>query len=142
MKGSASEPGLICRFYWNSRLGRSPFQKPAVQVLCLYEKAKSEEWITETVIYCDTFWLQSFGTRHSFFGKRKKIYVTVTILLCFTLNLRAISKYKPPGAYIRRGDLTEGFLLYEFQGLIFGGAYFRNFTIALLQLVILFEWPC
>ena len=32
-------------------------------------------------------------------------------------------------AYIRRGDLTEGFLRYEFRGLIFGGAYFRNFTV-------------
>ena len=29
----------------------------------------------------------------------------------------------PRGAYIRRGDLTEGFLRYEFGGLIFGGAY-------------------
>ena len=28
-----------------------------------------------------------------------------------------------PGAYIRRGDLTDGFLRYEFGGLIFGGAY-------------------
>ena len=27
------------------------------------------------------------------------------------------------GAYIWRGDLTEGFLHYEFGGLIFGGAY-------------------
>ena len=44
-------------------------------------------------------------------------------LLCLTLYLRAISKYKPPGAYIWRGDLTEGFLRYEFGGLIFGGAY-------------------
>ena len=55
-------------------------------------------------------------------------------LLCFTLYLRAISKYKPPpggGAYIWRGDLTEGFLRYEFGGLIFGGAYFRNFTVSL-----------
>ena len=26
-------------------------------------------------------------------------------------------------AYIRRGDLTEGFLRYDFGGLIFGGAY-------------------
>ena len=26
-------------------------------------------------------------------------------------------------AYIRRGDLTEGFLCYDFEGLIFGGAY-------------------
>ena len=33
------------------------------------------------------------------------------------------------GAYIWRGDLTEGFLRYRFRGLIFGGAYFRNFTV-------------
>ena len=54
-----------------------------------------------------------------------------TVFLCFILYLRAISKYKPPrgGAYIWRGDLTEGFLRYEFGGLIFGGAYFRNFTV-------------
>ena len=32
----------------------------------------------------------------------------------------------PRGAYIRRGDLTEGFLRYEFGGLIFGGAYTRR----------------
>ena len=29
----------------------------------------------------------------------------------------------PRGAYIWRGDLTEGFLRHEFGGLIFGGAY-------------------
>ena len=57
----------------------------------------------------------------------------LTVFLCFTLYLRAISKYKPPGAYIWRGDLTEGFLRYEFGGLIFGGAYFRNFTVPLLR---------
>ena len=34
-----------------------------------------------------------------------------------------------PGLYIRRGDLTEGFLRYDFGGLIYGGAYFRNFTV-------------
>ena len=38
--------------------------------------------------------------------------------LCFTLYLRAISEYKPPG-----GLYLEGFLRYEFAGLIFGGAY-------------------
>ena len=51
---------------------------------------------------------------------------------CFvTSYLRTISKYKPPGTYICRGDLTGGFLLlrYEFGGLIHGGAYFRNFTV-------------
>ena len=52
-----------------------------------------------------------------FFGKYKNLYVTVPFLLCFILYLRALSKYKPPGAYIRRGDLTEGFLRYEFEGL-------------------------
>ena len=41
----------------------------------------------------------------------------------------------PRGAYIWRGNLTEGFLRYEFgglhlEGLIHGGAYFRNFTVA------------
>ena len=45
--------------------------------------------------------------------------------LCLTLYLRAISKYKPPGgAYIWRGDLSKGFLCYEFGGLIHGGAVF------------------
>ena len=29
----------------------------------------------------------------------------------------------PRGAYIWRGDLTEGFLRYRFEGLIFGGVY-------------------
>ena len=34
-----------------------------------------------------------------------------TVFLCFILYLKAISKYKPPrgGAYIWRGDLSEGF---------------------------------
>ena len=36
------------------------------------------------------------------------------VFLCFTLYLRAISKYKPPG------------------GLIFGGAYFWNFMLCML----------
>ena len=45
-----------------------------------------------------------------------------------------------PGAYIWRGDLTEDFFRYRFGGLIFGGAYFRNFTVSLKRLnKILFE---
>ena len=35
----------------------------------------------------------------------------------------------PRGAYIGRGDLTEGFLRYDLEGLIHGGAYFGNFTV-------------
>ena len=33
------------------------------------------------------------------------------------------------GAYIWKGDLTEGLLHYRFGGLIHGRAYFRNFTV-------------
>ena len=40
----------------------------------------------------------------------------------------------PRGAYIWRGDLTEGFLRYRFGGLIHGGAYFRNFTVSGLRI--------
>ena len=55
-------------------------------------------------------------------------------LLSFTLYLRAISKYKPWGVYIWRGDLMEGFSRHEFGGIIFGGAYtwrglFSEFTV-------------
>ena len=41
----------------------------------------------------------------------------------------------PREAYINfwRGDLTEGFLRYQFGGLIFGGAYFRNFTVCMIM---------
>ena len=42
-----------------------------------------------------------------------------------------VFKYKPSRAYIRRGHLTKGLLRYGFdhEGLIFGGAYFRNFMV-------------
>ena len=52
-----------------------------------------------------------------------------TVFALFYFVFEGNFKYKPPGAYIWRGDLTEGFLRYEFGGLIHGGAYFRNFTV-------------
>ena len=53
-----------------------------------------------------------------------KLEGNLPFLLCFTLYLRAISKNQPPrGAYIWRGDLTEGFLRYPFGELILGGTY-------------------
>ena len=53
---------------------------------------------------------------------------TVFALLYFVFEGNFPSK-SPRGAYIWRGDLTEGFLRYRFGRLIFGGAYFRNFTV-------------
>ena len=61
-----------------------------------------------------------------FEGKFKKHVLPYRFCL---VSLRAISKYKPTGAYVWRGDLMEGFLPYDFGGLIFGGAYFQNFTV-------------
>ena len=62
-------------------------------------------------------------------------------MLCLNLYFRAISKYKPPqGAYIWRGNVAEGFLCYEFVGLIYleglieGGAHFPNFTVSSFSL--------
>ena len=58
-----------------------------------------------------------------FIGLAVQLEGNLPFLLCFTLYLRTISKYKPRGAYIWRGDLTEGFLCYKLVRLIFGGAY-------------------
>ena len=51
-------------------------------------------------------------------GRRFTIFCFV--LLCIRGQIPITS---PRGAYIRRGDLTEGFLRYDFGGFIFGGAY-------------------
>ena len=43
----------------------------------------------------------------------------------------------PRGAYIQRGDLTEGFLRYDSGGLIFGGAYtWKGLIFRILRYVI------
>ena len=61
----------------------------------------------------------------------RKFTVLALFYFVFEGNFPSTS---PRGAYIWRGDLTEGFLRYEFgglylEGLIHGGAYFRNFTV-------------
>ena len=53
-----------------------------------------------------------------------------TVLAVFYFVLEGIlPSTSPQGAYIWRGDLMEGFLCYRFGGLIYGGAYFRNFMV-------------
>ena len=59
---------------------------------------------------------------------------TVFSLFCFVFEGN-FQVQAPGGAYIRRGDLMEGFLRYEFGGLIFRGAYFRNFTVYFLHAI-------
>ena len=57
---------------------------------------------------------------------RSKFTVFALFYFVFEGNFPSTS---PWGAYIWRGDLTEGFLCYWCGGLIHGGAYFRNFTV-------------
>ena len=54
-----------------------------------------------------------------------------TVFACFYFVFEGnFPSTSPRGAYIWRGDLTEGFLRYRFGGLVHGGAYFRNFTVS------------
>ena len=55
----------------------------------------------------------------------RKFTVFALLYFVFEGNFQ-VQVQVPPGAggaYICRGDLTKGFLRYEFVGLIFGGAY-------------------
>ena len=53
---------------------------------------------------------------------------TIFALFYFVFEGKFQLQTPPGGTYVRRGDLTEGFLRHDFVGLIFGGAYFRNLT--------------
>ena len=78
-------------------------------------------YLLEGLIYRGEFAFQNpTGLANSW----TEIYVIVLFLLYFIFYFRAISKYKLTGPFIRRGDLTEGFLRYDTGGLIFG-----NFTV-------------
>ena len=77
---------------------------------------------------------------------RREICVSNSIVLacsgkeiyhfCFVLEGK-FQVQAPRGVYIQRGDLTEGFFItglggLYLEGLVHGGAYFRNFTVYLL----------
>ena len=59
----------------------------------------------------------------------KEIYHFWFVLLCIRGQIPSTSPPRLVPAYVRRGDLTKDFLRYDFGGLIFGGAYFWNFTV-------------
>ena len=55
---------------------------------------------------------------------------------CFVLLFESkFHAQAPRGAYIRRGDLTEGFLRYDFEGLIiiWKGLYMEGLIFGILQ---------
>ena len=114
--------------------------QPFMQVLCVYDPRKSkpltEEWTTQTAIYCDTFWLQSLslGTRNSSLANAK-IYVFV-YSFCFVLfsiwgqfPSKSLLELVFGGEIYRRVFCVTSLGGLYLEGLIHGGAYFRNFTV-------------
>ena len=53
----------------------------------------------------------------------RKLTIFALFYFVFEGNFQAQAPGRGRGAYIWRGNLTEGFLRYEFGRLIFGGAY-------------------
>ena len=90
------------------------FQRPFLGVLIL-------EWLIFVGAY---LWREICVSKQ--IGLALQLEVNLIFSLYFTLYLRAIFQVKAPGGLI----LTEGFLRYRFGGLIFRGAYFRNFTVS------------
>ena len=68
-------------------------------------------------------------------GLALQLEVNLPFLLCFTLYLRAISKYKPRGGLYLEGRFNGGFFAlrvlgaYIWRGLYVERAYFRTFTV-------------
>ena len=64
------------------------------------------------------------GTRNIDLGKLKNLCVTVTLLICFILYLRAISKYKPRGLIFGGAILQVVFCVASLRGLYLEGLIF------------------
>ena len=56
----------------------------------------------------------------------KEIYHFCFVLLCIRGQIPSTS---PPEGLYSEGRFNGGFLRYDFGGLLFRGAYFRNFTV-------------
>ena len=92
--------------------------KPCNYFVYMDRENPSQEWTVVTVINCDTFWLQSFGTRNSYLAN------TRIVLHCIWGQFPSTN---PRGAYIQRGDSMEGFLRYQFgEAYIWRGLYLEG----------------
>ena len=69
----------------------------------------------------------------------RKFTIFALFYFVFDGNFQAQAQGRGRGAYIWRGNLTEGFLRHEFGGLIHGGAYFRIFTVIIIKFVIILD---
>ena len=63
-------------------------------------------------------------------GLALQLGVNLPSLLCFTLYSRAIFQVQVPRGLYLEGLFNGGCFTLPVWGLIFGGAYFRNFTVS------------
>ena len=101
-----------------------------MQVLCLYEPRKFKPKVTSelrkqqyTVTLCDYNHLAHV----SFFLQRQKFIFYFTVIALFYLQFEGNFQLQAPGR-----DLSEGFLGFECQGLIFEGLIFGILSYACL----------
>ena len=67
-------------------------------------------------------------------GLALHLEVNLPFLLCFTLYLRAISKYKPPGGLYLEGRFNGGFFALRVSGAyIWKGLYMEGLIFGLLR---------
>ena len=68
------------------------------------------------------------------------LIVESNFLLCFTLYLRAISKYKPLGGLYLEGRFNGGFFALQVWGAyIWRGLYMEGLIFGILRYVVFFE---
>ena len=94
-------------------LGAYIFQRPFLRCLFLAGRIVGGAYVRREICAIKSVGLACSG---------KEIYHFCFVLLCIRGQIP--SKSPPRGAYIRRGDLTEGFLRYDFGGLYLEGVIF------------------
>ena len=98
-----------------------------MQVHCLYGPKKSRPRL-KSEIRKQQYTMTLFDYNHlvhvTVFWQMQKFMCYCTVFALFSVNLRAISEYKPPEAFVWRGDLSEGFLRYEFFFFLGGGGLY------------------
>ena len=82
----------------------------------IFRRPSSRDLFLEGLIFRGAYLRREICVSKSI-GLALYLEVNLPFLLCFTLYLRQFFKYKPPGAYIWRGDLTEGFCVTGLGGL-------------------------
>ena len=101
-----------------------------MQVLCLYGPRKSKPRLKSKLSkqqYTVTLFDCNHLTHVIVLFANAKIYVTVQFLLCFILDLRTISEYRPPGLDLEARFV--GFFALRVWGAYIWRGYFRDFTV-------------